>query len=74
MSINLNERGTHERDYYGGDLAKEVIAVCGADRSGKTVLMRVFRRDAFACSPQIFDPGRTDPVARLSLSCVMIAA
>lgn len=32
----------------GVDLAKEVIAVCGADRSGKTVFTRVFRRDAFA--------------------------
>jgi transposase len=32
----------------GVDLAKEVIAVCGADRSGKTVLTRVFRREAFA--------------------------
>ena len=30
------------------DLAKEVIAVCGADRAGKTVFGRVFRRDAFA--------------------------
>ena len=32
----------------GVDLAKEVIAVCGADRSGKTVFTRVFRREAFA--------------------------
>jgi transposase len=32
----------------GVDLAKEVIAVCTADRSGKTGLMRVFRREAFA--------------------------
>jgi len=32
----------------GVDLAKEVIAVCAADRSGKTVFTRVFRRDAFA--------------------------
>jgi transposase len=30
------------------DLAKEVIAVCGADRSGKTVFTRVFRRETFA--------------------------
>jgi hypothetical protein len=29
----------------GVDLAKEVIAVCGADRSGKTVFTRVFRRE-----------------------------
>ena len=49
LSINLNERGSHERDYYVGvDLAKEVIAVCAADRSGKTVFTRVFRRDTFA--------------------------
>ena len=32
----------------GVDLAKEVIAVCAADRSGKTVFTRVFRREAFA--------------------------
>ena len=32
----------------GVDLAKEVIAVCGADRSGKIVFTRVFRREAFA--------------------------
>src|ERR1019366_6467283 len=32
----------------GVDLAKEVIAVCCADRSGKTVFTRVFRREAFA--------------------------
>ena len=32
----------------GVDLAKEVIAVCAADRSGKTVFTRVFRRDTFA--------------------------
>lgn len=32
----------------GVDLAKEVIAVCAADRSGKTVFTRVFHRDAFA--------------------------
>jgi transposase len=32
----------------GVDLAKEVIAVCAADRSGKSVLTRVFRREAFA--------------------------
>jgi transposase len=32
----------------GVDLAKEVIAVCAADRSGKSVFTRVFRRDAFA--------------------------
>src|SRR5271167_3328482 len=32
----------------GVDLAKEVIAVCGADRSGKTVFTRIFRREAFA--------------------------
>ena len=32
----------------GVDLAKEVIAVCAADRSGKTVFTRVFCRDAFA--------------------------
>ena len=32
----------------GVDLAKEVIAVCAADRSGKTVFTRMFRRDAFA--------------------------
>ena len=32
----------------GVDLAKEVIAVGAADRSGKTVFTRVFRRDAFA--------------------------
>jgi transposase len=32
----------------GVDLAKEVIAVCGADCSGKTVFTRVFRREAFA--------------------------
>jgi len=32
----------------GVDLAKEVIAVCGADRLGKTVFTRVFRREAFA--------------------------
>jgi transposase len=32
----------------GVDLAKEVIAVCAADRTGKTVFTRVFRRDAFA--------------------------
>ena len=30
----------------GVDLAKEVIAVCGADGSGKTVFTRVFRREA----------------------------
>jgi transposase len=32
----------------GVDLAKDVIAVCGADRSGKTVFTRIFRREAFA--------------------------
>jgi transposase len=32
----------------GVDLAKEVIAVCAADRSGKIVFTRVFRREAFA--------------------------
>ena len=32
----------------GVDLAKEVIAVCAADRAGRTVFVRVFRRDAFA--------------------------
>ena len=32
----------------GVDLAKEVIAVCGADRLGKTVFTRIFRREAFA--------------------------
>lgn len=32
----------------GVDLAKEVIAVCAADRTGKTVFTRVFRRDTFA--------------------------
>ena len=32
----------------GVDLAKEVIAVCAADRSGRTVFTRVFRRDTFA--------------------------
>jgi transposase len=32
----------------GVDLAKEVIAVCAADRAGKTVFMRVFHRDTFA--------------------------
>ena len=32
----------------GVDLAKEVIAVGAADRSGKTVFTRVFRRAAFA--------------------------
>jgi transposase len=32
----------------GVDLAKEVIAVCAADRSGKSVFTRVFRREAFA--------------------------
>ena len=32
----------------GLDLAKEVIAVCGADRSGRVVFQRVFRRDSFA--------------------------
>lgn len=32
----------------GVDLAKEVIAVCAADRSGKSVLTRVFHRDGFA--------------------------
>src|SRR6202171_3818583 len=32
----------------GVDLAKEVIAVCAADGSGKSVFMRVFRRAAFA--------------------------
>jgi transposase len=32
----------------GVDLAKEVIAVCGADRSGKSVFTRIFRREAFA--------------------------
>jgi len=32
----------------GVDLAKEVIAVCAADRAGKTVFTRVFRRDTFA--------------------------
>ena len=32
----------------GVDLAKEVIAVCAADRSGKSVFTRVFCRDAFA--------------------------
>ena len=32
----------------GVDLAKEVIAVCAADRSGKSVLTRIFRREAFA--------------------------
>ena len=32
----------------GVDLAKEVIAVCAADQSGKTVFTRVFCRDAFA--------------------------
>jgi transposase len=32
----------------GVDLAKEVIAVCGAGRSGKSVFTRVFRREAFA--------------------------
>ena len=32
----------------GVDLAKEVIAVCAADGSGKTVFTRVFHRDAFA--------------------------
>ena len=32
----------------GVDLAKEVIAVCAADRAGRIVFTRVFRRDAFA--------------------------
>jgi transposase len=32
----------------GVDLAKEVIAVCAAERSGKIVFTRVFRREAFA--------------------------
>src|ERR1700675_676040 len=32
----------------GVDLAKEVIAVCAADRSGKSVFTGVFRRDTFA--------------------------
>jgi hypothetical protein len=32
----------------GVDLAKEVIAVCAADRSGKSVFTRIFRREAFA--------------------------
>src|ERR1700694_4073918 len=32
----------------GVDLAKEVIAVGAADRSGKTVFTRIFRREAFA--------------------------
>jgi Transposase len=32
----------------GVDLAKEVIAVCAADRSGRIVYTRVFGRDAFA--------------------------
>ena len=32
----------------GVDLAKEVIAVCAAERSGKTVFTRIFRREAFA--------------------------
>ena len=38
----------------GVDLAKEVIAVCGADRSGKTVFTRIFRREAFAASSNRF--------------------
>lgn len=32
----------------GVDLAKEVIAVCAADRAGRIVFTRLFRRDAFA--------------------------
>ena len=32
----------------GVDLAKEVIAVCAADRAGRIVFTRIFRRDAFA--------------------------
>jgi transposase len=32
----------------GVDLAKEIIAVCAAAGSGKSVSTRVFRRDAFA--------------------------
>ncbi len=32
----------------GVDLAKEVIAVCGADCAGRIVFTRVFRREAFA--------------------------
>jgi transposase len=32
----------------GLDLAKDVIAVCAADRAGRIVFTRVFRRDAFA--------------------------
>jgi transposase len=32
----------------GVDLAKEVIAVCAADRSGKIVFTRLFPREAFA--------------------------
>lgn len=32
----------------GVDLAKEVIAVCAADRGGRIVFTRIFRRDAFA--------------------------
>ena len=32
----------------GVDLAKEVIAVYAADRAGRIVFTRLFRRDAFA--------------------------
>ncbi len=32
----------------GVDLAKEVIAVCAADRAGRIVFTRIFRRDTFA--------------------------
>jgi transposase len=32
----------------GVDLAKEVIAVCAADRAGRIVFTRIFRREAFA--------------------------
>jgi transposase len=32
----------------GVDLAKEVIAVCAADRGGRIVFTRIFRRDTFA--------------------------
>ena len=33
----------------GVDLAKEVIAVCAAERSGKIVFTRVFRREGVRC-------------------------
>jgi transposase len=49
-SVNLKTRGEvmNEITTVGVDLAKEVIAVCAADRCGRVVLQREYRRDSFA--------------------------